>query len=101
MNCLICLKVDHGAPHDMTRHVGDLGNIVTPVTGSTWIEIVDSFITLDESSENSILDRALVIHADADDLGQGGDAGSIATGNAGARLACGLIMEVMPCMYKH
>ena len=75
----------------MIRHVGDLGNIQTPVTGPTLIEIIDTVITLKNGDANNILDRAIVIHAGADDLGQGGDAGSASTGNAGARLACGVI----------
>ncbi len=35
-----------------------------------------------------------MVHAGEDDLGQGGDAGSLASGNAGARLGCGIIKEV-------
>lgn len=31
------------------------------------------------------------MHAGADDLGRGGDAGSIASGNAGSRVACCVI----------
>jgi len=38
--------------------------------------------------KNSIVGRAVVLHAGQDDLGQGGDDGSVATGNAGARVAC-------------
>ena len=38
-----------------------------------------------------IVGRSMVIHADEDDLGLGGNAGSLATGNAGERLACGII----------
>ena len=33
----------------------------------------------------------MVIHADVDDLGQGGHELSKTTGNAGGRLACGVI----------
>ena len=33
----------------------------------------------------------MLSHADTDDLGQGGDAESLKTGNAGDRLACGVI----------
>jgi len=35
--------------------------------------------------------RSIVIHRDEDDLGTVGDAGSMATGNAGARLGCGVV----------
>jgi Cu-Zn family superoxide dismutase len=39
----------------------------------------------------SILGRTVVIHADPDDLGRGGHELSKTTGNAGGRLACGVI----------
>ena len=41
--------------------------------------------------DRSVVGRGIVIHADRDDLGQGGDAESKKTGNAGDRLACGVI----------
>ena len=52
-------------------------------------EIEDALISL--KGENSIVGRTMVIHADIDDLGQGGHELSKTTGNAGARLACGVI----------
>ena len=39
----------------------------------------------------SVIGRSVVVHADADDLGLGGHELSKTTGNAGARLACGVI----------
>ena len=41
--------------------------------------------------ENTIVGRAIVVHALEDDLGLGGDEESKKTGNAGARVGCGLI----------
>ena len=43
------------------------------------------------SGERSIIGRTMVIHADVDDLGKGGHELSKTTGNAGGRLACGVI----------
>lgn len=39
----------------------------------------------------SIIGRSLVIHERADDLGKGNSEASRTTGDAGARIACGLI----------
>jgi len=38
-----------------------------------------------------ILGRAVVLHVNEDDLGRGGNDGSKLTGNAGGRIACGVI----------
>jgi superoxide dismutase, Cu-Zn family len=85
-------QVVHGGPMDKVRHVGDLGNVRADADGKVTIKLVDSFLSL--SGENNILGRAVVIHEGEDDLGKGkGDkqAGSMKTGNAGGRLACGVI----------
>lgn len=39
----------------------------------------------------SIVGRSVVVHAGTDDLGKGGHADSLTTGNAGGRAACGVI----------
>ena len=43
------------------------------------------------SGEHTVAGRSVMVHADPDDLGQGGHALSCTTGNAGARVACGEI----------
>lgn len=83
------LGKDHGAPADADRHVGDLGNIVATANKVAKVEIEDSIISL--TGANNIVGRTLVVHADPDDLGKGGHELSKTTGNAGARIACGVI----------
>ena len=79
--------MDHGRPDSSTRHVGDLGNIVsTKSTGTTNIFVVDKAISLLEGNVSSILDRSIVIHEQPDNF-----AGS--SGNAGPRISCGVIGE--------
>ncbi|XP_057480364.1 superoxide dismutase [Cu-Zn], chloroplastic [Actinidia eriantha] len=82
-------KMTHGAPEDEIRHAGDLGNIVANAEGVAEATIVDKQIPL--SGPNSVVGRAFVIHELEDDLGKGGHELSLTTGNAGGRLACGVV----------
>ncbi|XP_073104709.1 superoxide dismutase [Cu-Zn] isoform X2 [Elaeis guineensis] len=60
---------EHGAPEDEIRHAGDLGNVTAGDDGTVNFTIIDSKIPL--SGSNSIIGRAVVVHADPDDLGKG------------------------------
>ena len=73
----------HGAPDGSERHIGDLGNLVAGEDGKAHYEWTDSHISF--TGPNSIIGRAIIVHAGEDDLT------SQPTGNAGARLACGVI----------
>jgi superoxide dismutase, Cu-Zn family len=79
--------VDHG---DLEQgHVGDLGNITADEDGTASFSIQANRVEL--IGDRSVIGRGLVVHSDQDDLGKGGDEESSKTGNAGDRLACGVI----------
>lgn len=73
----------HGGPESEHRHVGDLGNIMADEQGVGHYSYVDKQITL--NGPHSIVGRAVIVHADADDLK------SQPSGNAGARVGCGVV----------
>lgn len=79
----------HGAFEDEDRHLGDLGNIMADKNGVAQIKLECNLVSL--VGEHSVLGRSVIVHADEDDLGKGGHELSLTTGNAGARLACGVI----------
>jgi superoxide dismutase, Cu-Zn family len=73
----------HGGPDDKDRHVGDLGNIVADKDGKAVINMTDDVITL--NGPQSIIGRAVVVHAKADDLT------SQPAGDAGDRVGSGVV----------
>eukprot|EP01136_Pigoraptor_vietnamica_P006926 Opistho-1_new@40484 len=79
----------HGAPSDEVRHVGDLGNVTAGQDGVATFKLSDHLVSL--SGQTSVIGRTMVIHEGVDDLGKGGHELSPTTGNAGGRLACGVI----------
>ena len=76
----------HGAATGSPRHGGDLGNLKADANGSAHISIEVSAISLGTESD-SIIGRAVIVHAGPDDLK------SQPAGNSGARVACGLISK--------
>uniref|UniRef100_A0A6C0C292 Superoxide dismutase copper/zinc binding domain-containing protein n=1 Tax=viral metagenome TaxID=1070528 RepID=A0A6C0C292_9ZZZZ len=79
----------HGGLHSKHRHAGDLGNIISKNEVSKGVMYTKS-VSLFHNNLN-ILGRSIVIHDKEDDLGKGGNDESLVTGNAGKRLACGVI----------
>ena len=75
--------MDHGGPEGTHRHVGDLGNITADANGNASLQLTDDMISF--SGKHSIIGRAIIVHAGEDDLS------SQPTGDAGARVACGVI----------
>ncbi|MGH9382568.1 MAG: superoxide dismutase family protein [Thermoanaerobaculia bacterium] len=74
----------HGSPTDPDHHAGDLGNIQIGGDGSGHLEQDTDLLTV-EPGPNSVVGRAIVLHADEDDFV------SQPTGAAGGRLACGVV----------
>ena len=76
-------KMVHGDPSKTApRHLGDLGNIEADASGKATYDMVDPDLPL--SGPMSIIGHGVVVHEKADDFGQ-------PTGNAGGRLAVGVI----------
>lgn len=79
---------EHGAPDAGDRHAGDLGNIEADGSGKAHLDWSDKVMKL--SGADSIIGRAVIVHDKADDLK------TQPTGNAGGRLACGVIGVAKP-----
>jgi Cu-Zn family superoxide dismutase len=77
---------EHGGPHAEPRHAGDLGNLEIGESGFAHVEMTSDLLTV-SAGPYSVVGRAVILHADPDDLV------SQPTGAAGARLACGVIEE--------
>lgn len=75
----------HGSPEDPPEqhHLGDFGNIIAGEDGEAEVDFMDPEIRL--SGPDSVIGRAIVIHAGEDDLQ------SQPSGDAGARVGCGEI----------
>ena len=78
----------HAGPMDAKRHAGDLGNIEADKDGVATLEYVDPRASFE--GENGFLGRGVIVHAKVDDLK------TQPTGDAGGRLACGVIGVVKP-----
>jgi len=74
----------HGAPTADPHHGGDLGNITVGNDGKGRLKITIKGLTI-APGPHSVVGRAVIFHADPDDLK------SQPAGNAGARFACGVV----------
>ncbi len=79
-----------GMPHGLLNqdgfqkaHAGDLGNVEIAADGTGKVETVIKGLTLAEG-KYGVVGKAFILHEKEDDFGQ-------PTGNAGSRIACGVI----------
>ena len=73
----------HSLPPVNPRHAGDLGNLEADAKGEANYKMTVNNISI-AGLKNPIIGRAIIVHAKPDDGGQ-------PTGNAGARIAQGVI----------
>lgn len=78
----------HGGPFDpdSDRHVGDLGNLQVNANGMAQSNRQDETLSL--SGNDSIIGKAVIVHANSDDFS------TQPAGDAGPRVACGVIQEM-------
>ncbi|HYK43388.1 MAG TPA: superoxide dismutase family protein [Thermoanaerobaculia bacterium] len=74
----------HAGPMADKRHAGDLGNIEIGANGKGDLDVRTDLLTV-KSGPNSVVGKAVIFHEKADDLA------TQPTGNAGGRLACGVV----------
>jgi Cu-Zn family superoxide dismutase len=74
----------HGRAGTPERHAGDLPSIKAAKNGRAKLDVTIDGISIG-SGPGNIIGRGLIIHADPDDYK------TQPTGNAGARIACGVI----------
>lgn len=83
-------NMKHGKLHPEGPHAGDFDNIEVDKNGKAHVEFTTNQVTLEKGQENTLYTdegTSLVIHADPDDYK------SQPSGNAGERIACGVISK--------
>lgn len=76
----------HGLDNPQGHHAGDMPNFTVDAKGKAKKTISNTAVNMDDN-DHSVFGHALVIHEKADDLK------TDPTGNAGGRIACGVISK--------
>ncbi len=77
----------HGRVSSAAHHAGDMDNIVADAKGVAQVDVHAEGPVLGGGAPNDAIGRAVVVHAAPDDYA------SQPAGNAGARVACGVIQR--------
>jgi len=75
---------DHALPATEARHAGDMGNVEADANGEVHVVRTFDNFSVGGGEMPAVLGRGVIVHASPDDGGQ-------PTGNAGDRIACGVI----------
>lgn len=81
------LNMPHAAPDAASHHAGDFGNVTAEANGEVHTHFNTHSITISPGTTSAV-GHAVILHANPDDLT------TQPTGNAGARIACGLVVVV-------
>jgi Cu-Zn family superoxide dismutase len=76
---------DHGKWGHAPFHHGDIGNLVADAKGKAELTVESELWTLGDGKPSDVVGHAVVVHAKEDDFT------TQPTGNAGGRIACGII----------
>ena len=84
-------QMQHGdrttpGPH----HAGDMPNLTAGDDGTATVDVQLAGMTMGDGGSHDVVGRAVIVHAQADDYA------TQPTGNAGARIACGVIELTQP-----
>ena len=77
----------HGSPATAERHAGDMPSLRADASGTAKVDTLLDVMSV-KPGPASVVGRGLIVHASPDDFK------TQPTGNAGARLACGVINPV-------
>src|SRR5947209_5518509 len=77
-------NMPHGAPDAQSHHAGDFGNVTADDKGEVHTRFTTHSISINSDS-NGVVGHAVVLHGSPDDLV------SQPAGNAGPRIACGVV----------
>jgi Cu-Zn family superoxide dismutase len=77
----------HGAPDAVSHHAGDFGNVTADEKGEVHTKFTTHSVTV-KAGPLSVIGHAVVLHGNPDDLT------SQPAGNAGPRIACGIVQAM-------
>lgn len=85
----------HGAPDATSHHAGDFGNVTADDKGEVHTTFNSTSISLQQGQSTNVIGRAVVVHANPDDLV------TDPAGNSGPRIACGVITPMSASDMQH
>ncbi len=86
-------SMPHAAPDAASHHSGDFGNVTADDKGEVHATFMTHSVTV-AAGTTSVIGHAVVLHASPDDLT------TQPSGNAGARIACGVVTSMAGSMQR-